>query len=197
MPNGSNPSANNGLLSGRYLALGQILYNKRKNNFRISAAYVNTYSPPNTLGFNGTNFGPAVGSKLVNSTVAGTGTVGNLYGVQAFYRVNSKLAINGWVSYAVHRYLGRGDAQALDWAVGIALDLFSQGSLGGFLIGMEPRLISLSKNVNLGAGFGQADKNVSLHIWIHDRAECTSEIKAAKLTPKQYAAITPPSISQK
>ncbi|MDF5714786.1 MAG: iron uptake porin [Rhizonema sp. NSF051] len=164
-PNGANPSPNNGLFSGRYLFLGQILYNPPKSNFRIAAAYVNTYSPPNTLGFNGTNFGPAAGSNLVNSTVPGTGTVGNLYGVQAFYRVNPKFAINGWVSYAVHRYLGRGDGKAMDWAVGLAFpDLFRQGSQGGFFVGMAPRLISLNKNVDLGAGLGQSDKDVSLHI---------------------------------
>jgi BMFP domain-containing protein YqiC len=164
-PNASVPAINNGLFSGRYLALGQILYNNRKNNFRISAAYVNTYSPPNTTGFNGTNFGPADGSNLVNSTVAGTGTIGNLYGVQAFYQFNPRFAMNGWVSYAVHRYLGRGDGEAMDWALGFSFpDLFSKGSLGGFFVGMAPRMISLSKDVNLGAGFGQADKDVSLHI---------------------------------
>ncbi|MDR9896959.1 iron uptake porin [Aetokthonos hydrillicola Thurmond2011] len=164
-PNGANPSTNNGLFSGRYLALGQILYNNRKNNFRISAAYVNTYSPPNTTGFSGTNFGPAAGSNLVNSTVAGTGTVGNLYGIQAFYKFNPKFAMNGWVSYASHRYLGRGDGQAMDWAVGASFpDLFSKGSLGGVFVGMAPKMISLSRNVNLGAGFGQADKDLSLHV---------------------------------
>lgn len=164
-PNGGNPSANNGLFSGRYLVLGQILYTAPGSNFRISAAYVNTYSPPNTQGFNGTNFGPAAGSNLVNSTVPGAGTIGNLYGVQAFYRIDPKFAINGWVSYGVHRYLGRGDGRAMDWALGLSFpDLFSQGSLGGLFVGMAPRLISLSKNVNLGAGLGQADKDVSLHV---------------------------------
>jgi hypothetical protein len=164
-PNGANPSANNGLFSGRYLVLGQILYTAPGSNFRISAAYVNTYSPPNTQGFNGTNFGPAAGSNLVNSTVPGAGTIGNLYGVQAFYRIDPKFAINGWVSYGVHRYLGRGDGRAMDWALGLSFpDLFRQGSLGGLFVGMAPRLISLSKNVNLGAGLGQADKDVSLHV---------------------------------
>ncbi|MEH2066353.1 MAG: iron uptake porin [Nostoc sp.] len=164
-PNGNNPGANNGLFKGRYLALAQLIYYSSNRNFRVAATYVNTYSPPNTLGFSGTNFGPAVGSNLVNSTVAGAGTVGNLYGLQAFYQVNPKLAINGWVSYGAHRYLGYGDGEAMDWAVGLAFpDLFSQGALGGFLVGMEPKLISLSKGVDLGAGAGQADKDLSLHV---------------------------------
>ncbi|MEH2375509.1 iron uptake porin [Nostoc sp.] len=164
-PNGNNPTANNGFFKGRYLALAQLIYYSSNRNFRLAATYVNTYSPANTIGFSGTNFGPAVGSNLVNSTVAGAGTLGNLYGLQAFYQVNPKLAINGWVSYAAHRYLGRGDGEAMDWAVGLAFpDLFKEGALGGVLVGMEPKMISLSKSVDLGAGAGQADKDTSLHI---------------------------------
>ena len=164
-PNGNNATANNGLFTGRYLALAQLIYYSGNRNFRVAATYVNTYSPPNTIGFSGTNFGPAVGSNLVNSTVPGVATLGNLYGLQAFYQVNSKLAINAWVSYGVHRYLGRGDAEAMDWAVGLAFpDLFSEGALGGVLVGMEPKLISLSNNVNLGKGLGQADRDLSLHV---------------------------------
>ncbi|MEH2316630.1 iron uptake porin [Nostoc sp.] len=164
-PNGNNPAPNNGLFKGRYLALAQLIYYSSNKNFRVAATYVNTYSPPNTIGFSGTNFGPAVGSNLVNSTVGGAGTVGNLYGLQAFYQISPKLAINGWVSYAAHRYLGRGDGEAMDWAVGLAFpDLFKEGALGGILVGMEPKLISLSKSVDLGAGAGQADKDTSLHV---------------------------------
>ncbi|MBD2508846.1 carbohydrate porin [Nostoc muscorum FACHB-395] len=164
-PNGGNPTTNNGLFTGRYLALAQIIYYSSNRNFRVAATYVNTYSPANTQGLSGTNFGPAVGSNLVNSTVAGAGTVANLYGLQAFYQVNSKLAINGWISYGAHRYLGRGDGSAMDWAVGLAFpDLFSEGALGGILVGMEPKLTRLSQGVNLGAGAGQADKDTSLHV---------------------------------
>ncbi|MHC5933762.1 iron uptake porin [Nostoc sp.] len=102
---------------------------------------------------------------LVNSTVAGVGTVANLYGVQVFYQLSPKFAINGWVSYAAHRYLGHGDGEAMDWAVGLAFpDLGKRGSVGGLFVGMAPKLISLSKNVDLGAGLGQADKDTSLHI---------------------------------
>ncbi len=163
--NGGSPTTNNGLFTGRYLALAQLIYYSGNRNFRVAATYVNTYSPPRTIGFSGTNFGPAVGSNLANSTVDGTATLANLYGLQAFYQLNSKLAINAWVSYGVHRYLGRGDGEVMDWAVGLAFpDLFSEGALGGVLVGMEPKLISLSNNVNLGKGAGQADKDTSLHV---------------------------------
>ncbi|GAX45579.1 S-layer domain-containing protein [Tolypothrix sp. NIES-4075] len=163
--NGNNPAPDNGLFSGRYVALGQLSYYSPKNNFRLALTYANTYSPPNTTGLTGTNFGPVIGSNLANSTVAGTGTVGNLYGVQAFYKVSPKFAVNGWVGYSAHRYLGRGDAEVWDWGLGLAFpDLFKKASLGGVFIGMEPKLTALSRNVDLGAGAGQVDKDTSLHV---------------------------------
>ncbi|WP_334963877.1 iron uptake porin [Nostoc sp.] len=163
--NGNNPTENNGLFSGRYVALGQLLYSSPKNNFRLALTYANTYSPPNTTGLSGTNFGPVIGSNLANSTVAGKATLANTYGVEAFYRINPSVALNGWVGYSAHRYLGRGDAEVWDWGAGLSFpDLFHKGSLGGIFVGMEPKLTTLSKNINLGAGLGQVDKDTSLHI---------------------------------
>ncbi|MEH1769327.1 MAG: iron uptake porin [Nostoc sp.] len=163
--NGNNPTDNNGLFDGRYVALGQLLYSSPKSNFRLALTYANTYSPPNTTGLSGTNFGPVIGSNLANSTVAGAGTLANLYGAEAFYRITPSLAINGWVGYSAHRYLGNGDAEAWDWGAGLSFpDLFQKGSLGGIFVGMEPKLTSLSPNVNLGNGNGVADKDTSLHI---------------------------------
>jgi hypothetical protein len=163
--NGDRPTPDNGLFSGRYVALGQLSYYSPSKDFRVALTYANTYSPPNTTGQTGTNFGPVIGSNLANSTVAGTGTVGNLYGVQALYKISPKFAVNGWVGYSAHRYLGRGDAQVWDWGIGLAFpDLFKEGSLGGIFVGMEPKLTALSKNVDLGAGLGQVDKDTSLHV---------------------------------
>lgn len=163
--NGNNPTDNNGLFAGRYVALGQLLYTSPKSNFRLALTYANTYSPPNTTGISGTNFGPVIGSNLANSTVAGRGTLANTYGVEAFYRINPSVALNGWVGYSAHRYLGSGDAEVWNWGAGLSFpDLFHKGSLGGIFVGMEPKLTTLSKNINLGAGLGQVDKDTSLHI---------------------------------
>ncbi|MEH2066355.1 MAG: hypothetical protein V7K50_29510 [Nostoc sp.] len=43
--------------------------------------------------------GLVIGSNLVNSTVAGAGTLANTYGAEAFYRINPSVALNGWVGY--------------------------------------------------------------------------------------------------
>ncbi|MFM7365237.1 MAG: iron uptake porin [Cuspidothrix sp.] len=164
-PNGDNPTANNGLFTGRYVAFGQITYFSPSKNFRLGLSYANTYSPPGTQGQGGTNFGPAAGSNLANSTVSGAGTVGNLYGLGALYRINPKVTINGFVGYSAHRYLGQGDGQVWNWGAGLTFpDLGKKGSLGAIFVGQAPTLTGLSKNVDLGAGRGQADKDTSLHI---------------------------------
>jgi hypothetical protein len=164
-PNGNNPLPNNGLFTGRYVAFGQLTYFSRDKNFRLGLSYANTYSPPGTQGQGGTNFGPAAGSNLANSTVPGAGTVGNLYGLGALYRINPKLTVNGFVGYSAHRYLGHGDGQVWNWGAGLTFpDLGKKGSLGALFVGQAPTLTHLSSNVDLGAGKGQADKDTSLHI---------------------------------
>jgi hypothetical protein len=164
-PNGDNPLPNNGLFTGRYVAFGQVTYFSRDRNFRVGLSYANTYSPPGATGQSGTNFGPAAGSNLANSTVAGAGTVGNLYGIGALYRINPRITVNGFVGYSAHRYLGHGDGQVWNWGAGLTFpDLGKKGSLGAIFVGMAPKLTGLSKNVDLGAGKGQVDKDTSLHV---------------------------------
>jgi hypothetical protein len=175
-PNGSNPAASNGLFTGRYVAFGQLTYFSPNKNFRLGLSYANTYSPAGTLGQAATNFGPAAGSNLANSTISTNpqnaangivdkGTVGNLYGIGAQYQFNPKFVINSFVGYSSHRYLGQGDGDVWNWAVGLTFpDLGKKGSLGALLVGVAPTLTGLSKNVDLGAGRGQADKDTSFHV---------------------------------
>jgi hypothetical protein len=166
--NGNTPTSANGLFSGRYTALGQLVYYGNQKNLRIGLTYANSFSPSGGAGVGtGGTFGPFIGSNLANSFVPKTATIANVYGVEAFYRLNPKVAVNGWVGYGVHRYIGTGDGQVWDWAVGLAFpDLFRRASLGGIFVGMEPKLTGVGKNVDFqtGLGAGAVDKNTSLHI---------------------------------
>lgn len=168
-PNGENPAVNNGLFAGRYVAFGQITYFSPKKNFRFGLSYANTYSPAGTLGQGGTNFGPAAGSNLANSIIprekGGAGTLGNLYGVGALYRINPRLTFNVFGGYSAHRYLRNGDGEVWNWGAGLTFpDLGKKGSLGAIFAGMAPKLTGLSSNIDLGAGKGKTDKDTSLHI---------------------------------
>jgi hypothetical protein len=198
--NGNNPADYNGLFTGRYVALGQLSFYTPSKNFRIAFTYTNTYSPPSNSGgaglTYGTNFGPVIGSNLANSTIATAGTVANIYGIEAFYHIVPKFAVNGWVGYAVDQYLGYGNGEVWDWGTGLSFpDLFKKSSLGGIFVGMEPRLAELSKNVNLGNGYGQADKGVSLHIEAFYQYQLSDHIAITPgviwITSPDYGDISP------
>ena len=165
------PTPGNGEFDGRYVALGQVIYYGPGSNFRLGLTYANTYSPRGgSLGLTGgQTFGPVIGSNLANST-GGRAVIANLYGIEPFWRITPKFAINGWLGYTAERFLkfarlSGGNGKVWDWGIGLAFpDLLKKANLGGIFVGMEPRLTSLSKNIDLGAGAGKVDRNNSLHI---------------------------------
>ncbi|HEY9602301.1 MAG TPA: iron uptake porin [Allocoleopsis sp.] len=155
--NGSDPSSERGLFDGKYAALAQVIVSPSKQ-FKIGLTYINSYSPFST------SFGLATGSNLANSN-GGTAVATNSYGATVTYTITPNFAIDGWVGYSNHRYIGEGDGQVWNWAVGLTFpDVGKEGSIAGFLIGMEPKVTSLSSGVNLGLGNGVADKDTSLHL---------------------------------
>lgn len=155
--NGSNPSVERGLFDGKYAALAQLIVSPSKQ-FKIGLTYINSYSPFST------SFGLATGSNLANSN-GGTAVAANSYGATVTYTITPNFAIDGWVGYSKHRYIGEGDGEVWNWAVGLTFpDVGKEGSIAGLVVGMEPKLTSLSNGVNLGLGNGVADKDTSLHL---------------------------------
>lgn len=155
--NGPDPSSEQGLFDGKYAALAQLIVSPSKQ-FKIGLTYINSYSP-----FSST-FGLATGSNLANSN-GGTAVAVNSYGVTATYTITPNFAIDGWVGYSNHRYIGEGDGEVWNWAVGLTFpDVGKEGSIAGLVVGMEPKVTSLSNGVNLGLGNGVADKDTSLHL---------------------------------
>jgi hypothetical protein len=155
--NGSDPSSERGLFDGKYAALAQLIVSPSKQ-FKIGLTYINSYSPFSS------SFGLAAGSNLANSN-GGTAVAVNSYGVTATYTITPNFAIDGWVGYSKHRYIGEGDGEVWNWAVGLTFpDVGKEGSIAGLVVGMEPKVTSLSNGVNLGLGNGVADKDTSLHL---------------------------------
>jgi hypothetical protein len=111
-----------------------------------------------------TGFSLATGSNLANSN-AGTAVSSNAYGLEGTFRISQNFAIDGWVGYANQRYIGKGDAAVWNWAVGVTFpDLGKRGSIAGIVVGMEPRVTSVTSGVNLGLGNGVADRDTSMHV---------------------------------
>lgn len=156
----SNPTEKNGLFDGQYGALAQLILNFSPSA-RIGFTYINAYAPfPSRLQpEDAFNLG-ATGSNLANSNF-GTAVNINAYGISGTVDLTPRLALSGWVGYANQRYIGKGDGQIWNWLVGVAFpDLLSKGSVGGLLVGMEPKLTDIDRRVN----GGQTDRDTSLHV---------------------------------
>lgn len=164
----SNPSQKNGLFDGQYGALAQVIFNFSPTA-RIGFTYINAYAPfPTRLQpEDAFNLG-ATDSNLANSNFGRPVNI-NAYGISGTVNLTPKLALGGWVGYANQRYIGRGDGQVWNWLVGVAFpDLFQRGSVGGILVGMEPKLTGIDRSVNGGL----TDRDTSLHLG----AECKRDL---------------------
>ncbi|HEY9636012.1 MAG TPA: iron uptake porin [Coleofasciculaceae cyanobacterium] len=149
--NANDPSDENGLFDGKYAGLAQLVISP-SDNFRFGFTYVNTYSPGTRT------FGPGSGGLLANNNF-GRAVVGNAYAFAANYRLSPSINLGGWVGYVNQRYIGRGDADVLNWAVTLAFpDLGKKGNFAGILVGMEPKVINISDSL------GEEDRDTSLHI---------------------------------
>lgn len=156
----SKPATNNGLFNGQYGALAQVIFNFSPNA-RLGLTYINAYSPfPNNLQPEDSFNLSATGSNLANSNF-GRAVGINAYGATGTVKLSPNIALGGWVGYADHRYVGLGQGQVWNWLVGVSfLDLLQPGSVGGLLVGMEPKLTAIDASVN----GGQVDRDTSLHI---------------------------------
>lgn len=170
--NAGEPTEKRGLFDGRYAGIAQLIVTPNEN-FGFGFTYLNTYSSGSTV------FGPASrvlragsGSNLANSNF-GSAVVANGYALSASIRVSPAFTLGGWVSYVTQRYINRGDGEVWTWAATLAFpDLGSEGSVLGFLVGMEPHLTSISNNIN----GGQADRDTSLHIDAFYKYQLTDNI---------------------
>lgn len=95
--------------------------------------------------------------------------ISNSYAIETTWRLAPKFLINGWVGYTASRTLStlggainRGDLSILDYAVIFVVpDLGRQGSVGGLVFGMEPRVVGVSRSLKSQIG---TDPNNSFHI---------------------------------
>ena len=95
-------------------------------------------------------------------------TSSNAYGAAASFQLSPKFVINGSFGYtntrtlATRGVLPRGNLNIFNWAVGLAFpDLLKDGSLGGIIVGVEPRVDSVSNGLRSAIG---RDPSTSIHV---------------------------------
>ncbi len=164
-PDAAEPTEGNGLFNGAYSALGQLVF-KPSDDFKLGLTYVNAYNSSDTFtGTNLANFRNFTATELGEAAPVSS----NSYGVGASWRISDRFIFSGWGGYINERVLStldnqieRGDREILNWAVTLAFpDLFKEASLGGIVVGMEPKVIESSVNI---PGFDSEDKDTSLHL---------------------------------
>lgn len=190
---GNPPGGGGGLFNGASGALAQLVVKPTKT-FNVAFTYVNAYNNELTAGSNRANLRAVLASATaalppgISASLRGQNlpVSVNAYGIETTLRVAPKFLINGWVGYTAERTLStlrggikRGDLSIFNYAVVLAFpDLGKLGSLGGIIVGMEPRVTGV--NGPLREQIGRRDPNTSIHLEAFYQCRVTD-----------YLAITP------
>lgn len=163
-----SPEDGNGLFNGPYGAIGQVVF-KPSDRFNLGLTYVHSYNSDNAG--TGNNVGPFArfdetlfaNIGIPQSTVPSSS---NSYGVELSWQLSDKIVLGGWAGYSQTTLLStvggifdRGNVDIWNYAVTLGFpDLGKEGSLLGFVFGMEPKVTDSSV-----AQVAEADDN-SYHI---------------------------------
>jgi len=176
----SNPGPGSGLFNGPYGIFGQLALTPTEN-LAIAFAYANTYNADLGVGSNRANLRSALAdtdASLLPTALQGFAgqnlpVTSNTYSILASYQLTPNVALGGWVAYTNTRTLAaisdgagnvleRGDLDIWNWAVQLGItDLGKEGSLAGFVFGMEPKVTAASSNIS---GVIGTDNSTSYHI---------------------------------
>ena len=158
----NEPTPGNGLFDGAYSALGQITVEPLEN-LSLAATYVHSYNQSDTeTGTERAN----LQSATVDLFGSQTSTVSNSYGLELSWQVSERLVVGGWGGLSkvsnldtLEGQIDRGTQDIWNWAATLALpDLGTEGSLGGIVVGSEPKVTNSTID-NL-----EADRDRSLHL---------------------------------
>ncbi|OUL32502.1 hypothetical protein BV378_00135, partial [Nostoc sp. RF31YmG] len=175
----ASPQLGSGLFNGAYGAIAQLTF-KPSDQITLGFTYINAYN--NTFFANGSG-----GSNNANNILQNTSSQqdvppsvqppsnnpnnvlqnvsSNSYGIQASFQPSSKFIIGGWAGFTQAHILSgtTGDADIWNYAVTLAFpDLGKKGNVAGIIVGMEPKVTSVSSSLS-SAGINK-DPDTSYHI---------------------------------
>lgn len=171
--NANDPAAGAGLFNGDYGAIAQLTLTP-SDRLAVGLTYIHAY------GTAGQGVDTGTGSTAANLTQIGTPdleqpVVSNSYGIEVSYRISENFAIGGWAGYTAARAIGLGDGSIWNYALTLGFpDLGKEGNLGGFIIGMQPKLTGTSSG--LRAAGQSSDPSTSIHVEGFYRHQVTGNI---------------------
>ena len=157
----ANEASAGGLFNGPYSALGQIAIAPLKS-LSLAATYIHSYNQSDTETGTGLANLQSQTQELFGEEVP---TVSNSYGLELSWAVSDRIIIGGRGGLSkvsnlntLNGQVDRGTQDVWNWAATLALpDLGTEGSLGGIVVGSEPRVTNSTINVG-------EDNEQSLHL---------------------------------
>lgn len=202
----ADPSLDRGLFSGSYAAIGQLVYQPTPN-LGIGFTYANAYYSTGSgiTGSTGSAFANnPFGSNQTLNSAGNVPTITNQFGLQANIRFSPGLVLAGWAGLtdakatrtigatAATRTVREGDrATIFNWAVGLAFpDLFTEGSLGGIIFGMPPKVTSSDFGLATPTAISarREDRSSSYHLEVFYRYRLSDNIS---ITPGAFVIFNP------
>ncbi|MEM1368955.1 MAG: iron uptake porin [Cyanobacteria bacterium P01_H01_bin.15] len=149
---GGSPAAGDGLFNGAYGAIAQLTVTPTED-LAVGLTY--------TRGYN-VEFGTGSNRANPRSFLDDTAIESNTFGLEFSWQVADSVVIGGWGAYSSTNLLsGDFDGDDLDiwtWAATLAFpDLLKEGSVGGIIVGMEPKVTSADSS-------SLEDEDTSIHI---------------------------------
>ncbi len=161
----NNPNNGQGLFNGAYGSLAQLLLTPI-DNLEIGFTYLHSYNQSDTgTGSNLSNFRQYTEDEFGQAVP----TSSNSYGVEMSWQLSDNFVLGGWGGYSnistlsdLGGTINRGTLDVWNWAVTLCFpDLGKEGSLGGIIVGMEPKVTD--SNINF-LGNNLIDNDTSLHL---------------------------------
>ena len=174
---------NRGLFDSNQAALAQLTFSPSKQ-VDIGLTYTRKYF----IAQSGFNLTGGTGSALARNPFQQNATSSDNFGLEFNWRFSKHFTLAGWIGYTqAHQETG-GDSEAtiVNGALTFGFpDLFKEGNLGGFIIGVPPKVTSSDYRV---AGVRQEDPDTSLHLEAFYRFRVSSNIS---FTPIVYVVTKP------
>jgi Carbohydrate-selective porin, OprB family/S-layer homology domain len=198
----NNPADKNGLFNGTHSALAQLVFQPNPNA-SLGFTYANSYYT------NGAGITGGTGTFFANNPFAGAATAANAYGVQGNLKLGKKLGLSGWMGYtkatsrerintiatqgsAIDPAVNKGDSASIwNWAVALTLpDLIKEGSLGGLIFGMPPKVSSSDFGPNVGTAVTnrRRDRDTTYHLEAFYRYKLSDNVT---VTPGMFVLFNP------
>lgn len=172
-----------GLNNSTSLAISQLTFSPSRQ-LDIALTYARKYY----IAQSGFNLTGGTGSAFARNPFQQNATTSDNFGLQFNWRVTPRFALGGWFGYTrAHQETG-GDSEAtiINGALTLGFpDLFKEGNLGGFVIGVPPKVTDTDYRV---AGQQREDPDTSLHIEAFYRFRLNSNIS---VTPIVYVITKP------